>query len=133
MLIGDPKQAIYAFRGADVYAYLDAARAAGTQATLGVNWRSDQASSTPTTRCSAAPSSATTASSTAPSAAADAHQEPRLRGAPSGAALRVRIVHRDDRRVHLTPQEWVGEVSGASTSPRTSPPTSSPSCPQAPR
>ena len=26
VLIGDPKQAIYAFRGADVYAYLDAAR-----------------------------------------------------------------------------------------------------------
>ena len=25
VLIGDPKQAIYAFRGADVYAYLDAA------------------------------------------------------------------------------------------------------------
>ena len=43
MLIGDPKQAIYAFRGADVYAYLDgrAARPA-TQATLEVNWRSDQ-------------------------------------------------------------------------------------------
>ena len=29
VLIGDPKQAIYAFRGADVYAYLEAARAAG--------------------------------------------------------------------------------------------------------
>ena len=28
VLIGDPKQAIYAFRGADVYAYLDAARLA---------------------------------------------------------------------------------------------------------
>ena len=43
MLIGDPKQAIYSFRGADVYAYLAAARQAGTQATLGINWRSDQA------------------------------------------------------------------------------------------
>ena len=42
VLIGDPKQAIYAFRGADVYAYLDAARTAGTQATLDVNRRSDQ-------------------------------------------------------------------------------------------
>jgi exodeoxyribonuclease V beta subunit len=42
VLIGDPKQAIYAFRGADVYAYLDAAAAARTQATLEVNWRSDQ-------------------------------------------------------------------------------------------
>jgi exodeoxyribonuclease V beta subunit len=42
VLIGDPKQAIYAFRGADVYAYLDAARSAATRATLDVNWRSDQ-------------------------------------------------------------------------------------------
>ena len=42
VLIGDPKQAIYAFRGADVYAYLEAARQAATQATLEVNWRSDQ-------------------------------------------------------------------------------------------
>ena len=28
VLIGDPKQAIYAFRGADVYAYLEAAATA---------------------------------------------------------------------------------------------------------
>src|SRR5207244_12430936 len=42
VLIGDPKQAISAFRGADVYAYLAAAEVAGTQATLAVNWRSDQ-------------------------------------------------------------------------------------------
>ncbi len=42
VLIGDPKQAVYAFRGADVYAYLEAARAAATRATLAVNWRSDQ-------------------------------------------------------------------------------------------
>jgi exodeoxyribonuclease V beta subunit len=42
VLIGDPKQAIYAFRGADVYSYLQAARAAGTRATLPVNWRSDE-------------------------------------------------------------------------------------------
>jgi exodeoxyribonuclease V beta subunit len=42
VLIGDPKQAIYAFRGADVYAYLEAARTAGARATLQTNWRSDQ-------------------------------------------------------------------------------------------
>ena len=47
-----PQAAIYAFRGADVYAYLDAARPAGADATLDVNWRSDQRSSTPTTRSS---------------------------------------------------------------------------------
>ncbi|HEY0813259.1 MAG TPA: UvrD-helicase domain-containing protein [Pseudonocardia sp.] len=41
VLIGDPKQAIYAFRGADVVTYLDATRAADHHATLAVNHRSD--------------------------------------------------------------------------------------------
>jgi exodeoxyribonuclease V beta subunit len=41
VLIGDPKQAIYAFRGADVHAYLGAAAIADRQATLAQNWRSD--------------------------------------------------------------------------------------------
>ncbi len=39
-LIGDPKQAIYSFRGADIYAYLDAARRAGSTYSLDRNWRS---------------------------------------------------------------------------------------------
>ncbi|MEZ0491033.1 UvrD-helicase domain-containing protein [Kineococcus sp. TBRC 1896] len=43
VLIGDPKQAIYAFRGADVNSYLDAVGVAGTTATLGTNYRSDPA------------------------------------------------------------------------------------------
>ena len=42
VLIGDPKQAIYAFRGGDVVTYLAAAETAGTRKTLAVNWRSDQ-------------------------------------------------------------------------------------------
>ena len=41
VLVGDPKQAIYAFRGADVFAYLDAAATADDHATLDHNWRSD--------------------------------------------------------------------------------------------
>ena len=41
VLIGDPKQAIYAFRGGDVVTYLAAASTATTRATLGVNRRSD--------------------------------------------------------------------------------------------
>ncbi|MFO0930908.1 MAG: exodeoxyribonuclease V subunit beta [Gemmataceae bacterium] len=41
ILIGDPKQAIYAFRGGDIVTYLHAARTAGERRTLGVNWRSD--------------------------------------------------------------------------------------------
>lgn len=41
VLIGDPKQAIYAFRGADVVTYLAAKGEAHATATLGRNWRSD--------------------------------------------------------------------------------------------
>jgi exodeoxyribonuclease V beta subunit len=39
-LIGDPKQAIYSFRGADVQAYLAAVRSADPQFTLATNYRS---------------------------------------------------------------------------------------------
>ena len=41
VLIGDPKQAIYAFRGGDVVTYLQAAATAGESRTLAVNHRSD--------------------------------------------------------------------------------------------
>ena len=41
VLIGDPKQAIYAFRGGDVVTYLQAAETAGESRTLAVNHRSD--------------------------------------------------------------------------------------------
>jgi exodeoxyribonuclease V beta subunit len=41
ILIGDPKQAIYAFRGAEVLSYLDAVSVAGTHQTLTTNHRSD--------------------------------------------------------------------------------------------
>jgi exodeoxyribonuclease V beta subunit len=41
VLIGDPKQAIYAFRGGDVTTYLQAAATATTRQTLALNWRSD--------------------------------------------------------------------------------------------
>lgn len=39
-LVGDPKQAIYKFRGADIYSYLDAQRHAHYIYTLDRNWRS---------------------------------------------------------------------------------------------
>ncbi len=42
-LIGDPKQAIYGFRGADIFTYMEAARRASTRFTLGENWRSEPA------------------------------------------------------------------------------------------
>ncbi|MBT9560225.1 MAG: UvrD-helicase domain-containing protein [Myxococcales bacterium] len=41
LLIGDPKQAIYRFRGADIFVYLEAAATATARHTMGTNWRSD--------------------------------------------------------------------------------------------
>jgi exodeoxyribonuclease V beta subunit len=41
-LIGDPKQAIYAFRGADIFTYMQAANEAERRFTLGENWRSEK-------------------------------------------------------------------------------------------
>ena len=38
-LVGDPKQAIYGFRGADIFTYLDAVRVADRRHTLAINWR----------------------------------------------------------------------------------------------
>ncbi len=40
-LVGDPKQAIYGFRGADVFAYMKAAQGVESRYTLGENWRSE--------------------------------------------------------------------------------------------
>jgi exodeoxyribonuclease V beta subunit len=40
-LIGDPKQAIYGFRGADVFTYMDAVRSLPARYTLRENWRSE--------------------------------------------------------------------------------------------
>ncbi len=41
VLVGDPKQAIYAFRGAEVLSYLDAVGSAHSHQELTTNWRSD--------------------------------------------------------------------------------------------
>ncbi|MDD1649076.1 MAG: exodeoxyribonuclease V subunit beta [Methylococcaceae bacterium] len=52
ILIGDPKQAIYAFRGADIFTYLAARRAcAGRLYTLKTNFRSTQAMVNAANRC----------------------------------------------------------------------------------
>jgi exodeoxyribonuclease V beta subunit len=40
-LVGDPKQAIYSFRGADIFAYMEAAGEAKNRYTLEENWRSE--------------------------------------------------------------------------------------------
>ncbi len=107
VLIGDPKQAIYSFRGADIYAYLQAVHEARSQATLGINWRSDQAL---VDACDAFFGGAKLGHEDIAYRtvrAADANHHPRLLGAPQPAALRIRIVHRADGRIPLTPKGFL--------------------------
>ena len=42
-MIGDPKQAIYGFRGADIFTYIKARREVTDHYTLAINWRSSKA------------------------------------------------------------------------------------------
>ncbi|MGO1297022.1 MAG: exodeoxyribonuclease V subunit beta [Vibrio sp.] len=42
LMIGDPKQAIYAFRGADIFTYIRARQQVSAHYTLGTNWRSSK-------------------------------------------------------------------------------------------
>jgi exodeoxyribonuclease V beta subunit len=103
VLIADPKQAIYAFRGADVYAYLVAASTATTRATLQVNRRSDQSLLDAYDALFADARLGHPGIVYRRISASPEHQTPRLIGAPSSAALRVRVVPRDEPTIERTP------------------------------
>ena len=94
VLIGDPKQAIYAFRGADVFAYLQAAGMA-QRPTLRVNWRSDQHLLDAYDALFGDAKLGHPGIEYRVVRAAEANEAPRLHGAPGAAPLRVRIVSRD--------------------------------------
>jgi exodeoxyribonuclease V beta subunit len=106
VLIGDPKQAIYAFRGADVYAYLAAARAAGTRATLRTNWRSDQGLIDAYDALFGEAQLGDEGIVYREVRATEGNQAPRLTGAPVAAPLRVRVVHHDAPGIETTPQGY---------------------------
>jgi exodeoxyribonuclease V beta subunit len=94
VLIGDPKQAIYAFRGGDVVTYLAAAETATTKQTLSVNWRSDA----PLVEAfDALLGGAELGDPRIVVRPVEAHHDgSRLVGAPQPAPLRVRVVRRQD-------------------------------------
>jgi exodeoxyribonuclease V beta subunit len=102
VLIADPKQAIYAFRGADVYAYLAAVKAARKRATLQVNWRSDQALIDAYDALFADAKLGHEGIAYRRVSAAPANQTPRLFDAPSPKALRVRIAERNQPSIKQT-------------------------------
>ena len=94
VLIGDPKQAIYAFRGGDVVTYLRAAGTASTRHTLATNWRSDaglvSGLQTLTRGAELGDPEITVLDVEAH------HRESRLVGSPTDAPLRVRLLRASD-------------------------------------
>lgn len=92
VLIGDPKQAIYAFRGGDIVTYLQAAETAGDKQTLGTNWRSDRAL---VDRLQVVLRGAQLGDTRIVVHDVEAHrQEYRLNGAPHNDPFRLRVVRR---------------------------------------
>jgi exodeoxyribonuclease V beta subunit len=106
VLIGDPKQAVYAFRGADVYAYLDAAEHAAARPTLRTNWRSDQGLLDAYDVLFGDTRLGHEDIAYRRVRAADANATGRLHGAPVATPLRIRVVARHDPDVRRTPTGW---------------------------
>jgi exodeoxyribonuclease V beta subunit len=102
VLIADPKQAIYGFRGADVYAYLDAA-ATAARATLPINWRSDQGLIDGLDALLRGVKLGHDGIPYREVRAADGHRRSRLLDAPQPRPLRIRMLSRDDPVLSLTP------------------------------
>ncbi|MDD7939275.1 UvrD-helicase domain-containing protein [Actinomycetospora lutea] len=94
--IGDPKQAIYAFRGADVVSYLQAVDSAGTKSGLATNWRSDA----PLVRAleKIFNGAALGDEKIVVPPVASAHPQRRLVGAPRPAPFRLRVLPREGLR-----------------------------------
>ncbi len=113
VLIGDPKQAIYAFRGADVHAYLDARETVQSEWTLDVNWRSDEGLLAAYDALFAKAQLGEAGITYRNIRAADANREPRLVGTPTSAPLRARIVHADDGLVTLTSKKRQPQTEAA--------------------
>ena len=109
VLIGDPKQAIYAFRGADVYAYLEAAATPGAvRADLAQNHRTDAPLLEAYDALFGDAQLGHPGIRYRPVVASPGNRQPRVVGAPRPEPLRVRVVHRDDDLVPRSRSErWL--------------------------
>jgi exodeoxyribonuclease V beta subunit len=111
VLIADPKQAIYAFRGADVYAYLEAVKTAGRRATLAINRRSDQPLIDAYDALFAGAKLGHDGIVYRVVRAAPTNQAPGLSGAPVTTALRIRVVERSNPALTLTANGYASSQS----------------------
>ncbi|HEY5114115.1 MAG TPA: UvrD-helicase domain-containing protein, partial [Nakamurella sp.] len=93
VLVGDPKQSIYAFRGGDIDTYLAAAKTAGGRPTLNNNWRADAPLVTALQVLLGDTALGSEDIRVRPVHAVT--EKSRLVGAPSSAPLRLRVVRRD--------------------------------------
>ncbi len=129
ILIGDPKQAIYAFRGGDIVTYLKAAETAGVRMTLNTNWRSDAAL---VDRLQVVLEDAQLGDPRIiVHRIAAQHEGTRLVGAPAGDPFRLRVVSREafrrsgtkvvsiaDLRTHI-PRDLAADIAKLLTSDAT--------------
>ncbi len=94
VLVGDPKQSIYAFRGGDIETYLAAARTAVTRETLTRNWRTDAPLVDSLQKLLGGLALGNPEIPVRPVTAE--YSSSRLVDAPSGSPLRLRVLRRDD-------------------------------------
>ena len=110
VLVGDPKQAIYAFRGGDVHAYLEATRGA-TRLGLSESWRADQPLLDGLDAFFAGAWLGGPDIAHRPLHARPGAQERRLLGPGVGAPLTVRVLDRDRGQVARTPSGFAKKDS----------------------
>jgi exodeoxyribonuclease V beta subunit len=102
VLVGDPKQAIYSFRGADVRAYLEAAASRATL-TLAQNWRADECLLDATAALLFPLQFGDEQIQFRPVAARPDRRGSGIRGLPAAAPIRVRMVAANQAGIDITP------------------------------
>ena len=108
VLVGDPKQAIYAFRGAEVLSYLEAVAVADCHLELTTNWRSD---GDLVQRLQVVLQGAALGNPDIVVHPVEAHHiGSRLSGAPSDEPFRLRIVRREPFRRRGTDPILIGDL-----------------------
>jgi exodeoxyribonuclease V beta subunit len=111
VLVGDPKQAIYAFRGGDVFAYLEATKKAQHRRSLPISWRADQPLLDAQDSLFDGAQLGDASIRHRPVQARPGASTCGLQGPAVGASLTVRIAHRSSDAFTLTEYGWANKPS----------------------